>query len=742
MEKLKRNIAEAKSALTEKPMLATAAERFLILNGIKSEDRELPQPLRFSKHLSVLLSRVSTPVEEYDLIAGRYVDRLLTEEEEREFAAFVKHSDYPGKIVFLSSGHCSFSWADLVNEGLSGFKKKALRALEEANEEGERIFLRGAVEALGAVSDYMLRYAETAEETGLYEVAANLRSVAENAPKTFAEALQLLWIVTLIDCAYITENPTLTVGRLDKILYPLYRKDIEAGRLTREGAAELITDYYCKHNLIMGRGEHQVGDESNSTTFKRILNFDAPQYLLLGGTDEKGESAVNELTEIFAECIEPSFKNPVVVVRYFEGMDKAHPKLWRTLTDKALESSSMMFYNDTNMLKTYKRIGIPDADARDYEHFGCNWPSLGPDSAWLQGGPKAYKYGTVREDEKAELCAPFMRMNSDHGWPEDLVTVLRGLAEKEDTEPLTVDRIYDGFIARMSDFFSRKIARGSREVAARKRSPSALLSFRDCFSPRSLTSGKCISANAKYYYELGSFQMFATVADCITVVDKLVITDKRLTLSELLLAVDRNFVGCEDVLALCRRVEKYGSGGALSNYHAKRLSEAATTAIIDAGRPYLEREGLFLVPCMQSDTWHLKIGELYGATPDGRRAGMPFSQNTRPSNGAAVNGITGLFSSMLNLPTDGLLAGALNLDVDPSDYKGEDGHALFSALLGDYFNRGGLHAQVSATGVDTLIEAQKDPDTHRDIRVRVTGYSGVFVDMCERLQNDVIERFK
>jgi pyruvate-formate lyase len=77
------------------------------------------------------------------------------------------------------------------------------------------------------------------------------------------------------------------------MLYPFYKADIEKGVLTREKAKEYITDYYCKHNLIMGRGEHQVGNETNSTTFKRILNFDAPQYLLLAGTDERGELAVN-----------------------------------------------------------------------------------------------------------------------------------------------------------------------------------------------------------------------------------------------------------------------------------------------------------------------------------------------------------------------------------------------------------------------------------------------------------------
>ena len=145
---------------------------------------------------------------------------------------------------------------------------------------------------------------------------------------------------------------------------------------------------------------------------------------------------------------------------------------------------------------------------------------------------------------------------------------------------------------------------------------------------------------------------------------------------------------------------------------------------------------------MQSDTWHLKYGETYGATVDGRLAGMPFSQNTKPSNGACINGITGMFNSMLHLPTDGLLSGALNLDINPDEYKGEQGVAVFGALLGEYFNRGGLHAQVTSVSADTLIEAKRSPDDHRDIRVRVTGYSGIFVDICEKLQDDIIDRMK
>ena len=736
---MNRNIDEARRALEEKPLYAVSAERFFILDEMKSEFADCPQPQRFSKTLTSLLENVSTPIEDYDLIVGRSVDRELNEDEEKRFQAFIRHPDYPSNMTFLTSGHCSFSWNTLAKEGIVGMRALAVDMLAKADSSDKRVFYQAMIEVYEAISGYMLRYAEAAEKRGMAEVAENLRIGATGKPTSFRSALQLLWIVTLIDCAYITENPTLTVGRLDKILYPLYKADIDGGRLTAEEARAFITDYYCKHNLIMGRGEHQVGDEENSTTFKRILNFDAPQYLLLGGTDENRNDAVNELTELFAECIQPSFKNPVIVVRYFEGMDKKHPRLWKKLVDKALESSSMMFYNDSNILNTYRRIGIPEEDAVNYEHFGCNWPSLGPDSAWMNVGPKSYKLGVLSRDEEKKLKIPFMRTNTEYGWPEDFMEVIRELSGKEE---LSIEDIYDKFFERMASFIDRKLEYLSLELSARKRRPSALLSFRDCFADCSLKSGESIGVSAKYHYGFMSFQMFATVSDCFTVVDKLVLKDKKITLSELIEAVDKNFEGYENILAMCRGVEKYGSDSEPSNSHAKRLSSRACELIIEKSRPYLERERLFLTPCMQSDTWHLKNGEKYGATPDGRRANTPFSQNTRPSNGSCINGITGMFNSMLNLPLDGLLSGALNLDVNPDEYKGEDGRRLFALLLGDYFNRGGLHAQITAVGADTLIEAQKNPSAHRDIRVRVTGYSGVFVDICERLQNDIIERLK
>lgn len=735
------NIEEAKKALTQKPILATSAERFLILNEVKSSYKELPQPLRFSKILSILLSRVSVPVNEYDLIAGRCVDRELTGEEEMLFQEFIRHPDYPARQLFWSSGHCAYSWEMLLEEGLVGLRAKASKRIKTATDD-QKIFLSAIIETYDAIIAFIIRYAEAAKEKGKNALAANLFKLAVQRPDSFASALQLLWIITLIDCAYISENPTLTVGRLDQILFRFYKADLEKGVLTREQAKNYITDYYCKHNLIMGRGEHQVGDETNSTTFQRITNFDAPQYLLLAGTDERGELSVNELTKLFAECIVPEFKNPVVVIRYVKDMDKQVPDLWRTLCERALASSSLMFYNDGNVISAFLRLGIPEADARRYAHFGCNWCSTGDNSAWMASAPGSKHYNAYRSSrEESELNVPYMRTNSEHSWPEDFMIILRELAQKE-PGTVSIEDFYHRFFSRMAEFIDRKFAYLSRELAVRKRRPSSVITFGDCFFADSIKNAECFSASAKYHFELQSFQMFGTVADCFIAVDQLVMIEKKLTLKRLLEATEANFEGYADVLAMCRHADKFGMDTPLSNKHVMRLSHSASDLVMEKNKPYFEKERLFLVPCMQSDTWHLKYGEGFGATPDGRLAHTPYSQNTRPSNGACVNGLTAMFNDMLLLPHDGLVSGALNLDIDPKQFSDENGKAVFSTLLATYFNQGGLHAQVTVADINDLLDAQENPHLHRELRVRVTGYSGVFVDIPKRLQNDIIERLK
>ncbi len=733
-------IREADRALTEKPLRATSAERILIQNEIKTLYRDLPQPLRLSRIFSILLDRVSTPVEPWDLIAGRCVDRLLTEEEEAIFLEYTKSPDQINKALCFDSGHCTLSWELLISEGISGLRGRVEAAREHTAEEDQRVFYSGILEIYDALERYLLRTAKEAERLGLTNLSLRLTEAADR-PLHFDSALQLLWSVALIYCAYVAPNPTLALGRLDQILLPLYRADLESGYLTREQAAEFITDYYCKQNLIMGRGEHQMGTEEDSTTFRRIFCFDSPSYLSLAGSHENGDSAANELTELFVQQLPPSFKNPVLILRYTPGMAHTHPALWRLLTEKALQSASMIFYNDRNVVSSFCRIGIPKQDAQGYDHFGCNWCSLGPNSFWTSAGPKAESFHAFRsEEERRDLSVPFQRAYSPFSWPQDFTEILHELAD----EPVdaTIEDFYRLLAQRIKAYAEQKLSVASRQMEVRRRRSSAVLTVRDCFCENSINTGTCIAAGARYAFQLHPFQMFGTVVDCLIAVDQLVMREKRITAKQLCRAVDANFEGHEEILALCRNAEKYGMDTPLSNYHAKRLSELFCSITTESSRPYLVSHRLFLLPSLQTDTWHVRYGSGYGATPNGRLANQPYSQNSRPSSGACTNGLTAMLNSLLSHPFDGYASGAFNLDVDLREYGGESGKSIFSALLATYFDRGGLSAQVTATDAETLIEAQKHPDEHRDLRVRITGYSGVFVDVGKELQNDIIQRFR
>lgn len=739
MDQMQTRIAEAVTALTERPMQAADAERILIAHDIKDTFIDSPQPVRFARYLSAILDRVSVPLEAHDLIAGRAVIRELTDAEERIYQDLLTDPRYPFHTTIFGSGHCSYNWEMVIELGLPGLIQKARDSMEAKSDEGRRIFLQSIIQVYEAIQRYLLRYAQAAEERGMSDLAETLRKAALEKPTDFRTALQLLWIITLIDCSYVTANPTLTLGRLDTILYPLYQGDLKSGRLTRAEAAALITDYYCKHNLNMGRGEHQVGDETNTSTWGRIFNFDAPQYLLLGGTDPDGHYTVNDLTSLFVECIQPSFKNPVVVFYYAPGMNTACPKLWQTLMHKALQSSSLMIYNDSNVKETFQALGLPREDFQNYHHFGCNWPSPGSHSHWLHGWPAASTFHAFESEEEAARTTCNYIRSPEQGWQDVFLKILRELRNDPN---ITMEEIYSRFQQSMEAFLSQKVEIGIQELRVRRRKPWAVCFFTDCFTAEPIEKGECFSACAKYIFALQSFEMFGTVCDCFTVVDDLCFRKNKLSIGELLDAVDADFKGYEQILAMCRGVPKYGSDDALSNRHVRRIAEMMAKLTRKIGTKHLKSEGFFLVPCIQSDTWHLKDGMHYGATPDGRLAGTSFTQNARPANGSCTNGLTAMFNAMLHIPKNGYLSGALNLDVDPKQFEGDAGTELFGAMLAVYLNRGGLHAQVTSVNVEDLLDAQIHPYRHRDLRVRVTGYSGVFVDICKALQDDIIDRMK
>jgi formate C-acetyltransferase len=191
---------------------------------------------------------------------------------------------------------------------------------------------------------------------------------------------------------------------------------------------------------------------------------------------------------------------------------------------------------------------------------------------------------------------------------------------------------------------------------------------------------------------------------------------------------------------MCVQAPKFGRDDDNADWHAVRL----LTLVLDEFDRIRKSRGFpprLLLPCTQSNL-HTIIGlcKEVGATPDGRKAGEPLSDNTSPSSGSCTRGPTAMFASLAKLPMDRLCSGALNVRLHPGHFPGEIGLANLAALIRTYFKCGGLQVQLSLADTAELRDAQEHPEAHRDLMVRITGYSAAFVDMAREAQDEIIRR--
>ncbi len=725
-------VDEAVSSLTQKPLKSTTFERVCLLHKANELYGDLNWQQRYSKSIYYLLQNCSTPVKDYDLILGRVEDKVLSAEEERVFLSLSANSGRPSG--FRDGGHKSFYWKDLVEKGLTGLKNEALAQLNERKLKNDRVdkinFLSGVVTIYDALIEYARRYSIEAEKHGLTDASKVLDAITHGAPKSFREALQLLWLVQLVYCSYLAGNPSLCYGRLDLLLEDLYNRDIESGRLTKEDARLLILDYYCKNNLIMGRGEHQISavDENIVTGWARNLCYDSPQYLYIGGHRKDGSLLDGELTHLFAETIVPTFKNPVILVRYSQNMQSSCPDLWLKIVEKMRESSSIIVYNEAQVIKGFEYIGVPREDAEDFEHYGCNHPTL-PSIERVVNYSAIFPVSTLDE-------------------------ILRDWASKG-FEPTSMDALYETFLEKVRQRTALIIAQNAERYQADVQTQSAVLEFADCFSRFTIPSASSHRGmGSKYFFVTFLVPYFASLVDCFSAIDTLVIKEKRLSLSRLMQAVEANFIGYNKEYLLCKKAPKLGSDDERANAIATTLMLKITDAIKEVASACLPKdcpvaEGYedsvvkpkFLIRLStESDNGHIEEGAKLGATVDGRKAGFPLSQNSSPAIGSSCNGLTARLSSLVSIPFDRFTAGAQNLSIQKSVFVGDEGLRKLASLLGTYFDMGGLQIQLTSVDTKTLKDAQINPDAHRDLLVRVTGYSAIFTDLGTTAQNDIISR--
>ncbi|MBR3714828.1 MAG: hypothetical protein IKM18_02845 [Clostridia bacterium] len=706
---------EAIYALTHKPIITYSSDRVKVWHDAFLKVKDLTtQPQKYSVSLKYFLDNISIPIDEKDVLIGRMVEESFTPEEEVVFKKeYMSEPGCFGKPDFITeNGHCSLRWDILFKKGISGLKADAEGWLEHYKKNGTENqvdFLVSAIGMYDAIMVYIKRSADECRKFGKTEQAEIFDKLSVDAPDSFFSAMQLYWTVEFIICAYLAANPTLTLGRPDLFLFDFYRKDIDEGKLTKEEASLIIADFYAKNNLIMGRGEHQISEtyeKETCTGWHRILAYDAPQYMLLSGTDpETGKTVANELTELFIDEIVPAYKNPVIEFRYSKGVAENYPEMWKAFVSKIANSASAMIYNDIGIINAYLKDGFDFKTAASYEHFGCNWPTI----------------------PTADCSGPSLQTNVSRV----MYSIIHDYAEKEDEfdRERFLSMVYNTFF----DVYSKR-AEYLKDAIPVNIPNSNHIKLVSCFSNDSIEKAGMYYENISLYASQGTI---CSAVDMAAAMDYMC-TEKGYSPKKLMEICDRDFENDEYTLALCKNAPKAGQNDELADFYIERLPriilEATENAMKDIPKHYHLRF------CTEYDTAHIAIGASLGATPDGRRKGESISQNNQPAHGSAKNGITAMLSSMSKMPFDRMFSGAMNITIQPKNFAGEEGLAKLAKIMEIYFEKGGMQMQISAVDKEKLLAAQKDPDSYRDLMVRVTGYSAVFVDLSRKAQEDIIAR--
>jgi pyruvate formate-lyase/glycerol dehydratase family glycyl radical enzyme len=561
-----------------------------------------------------------------------------------------------------------------------------------------------------AASDYARRYASRARELAaqahdpeirarMERVAAACDWVALEPPRTFFEALQLLWLTHEIITAEQSSG-SLSLGRLDQVLYPYYRRDVDGGCLAPQEAAQLIEALWCKFAGLR-RGFQNV---------------------TLSGSDGQGHDLTNELSFL---CLRATRKlrmdQPLISVRWHPRID---PAFWQEV--EALVQQGMGFpalFNEQVVVAAKEALGVSPQDAWDWGVVGCVEPSV-PGKEFSHTEGLRVNWAKVLEAMLNDGCDAVSGEPVPLQEPRDLATVA------------TFDQFYAWYRRELVHAVDLGI-RGMNLLDATfsQRTPYPFLSSTmegPIMKGRDVTEGSTV-------YNLCTVNglAMANVADALVAIKKVVFEDRLVSLSELAEALRKDFAGGETLRQALLRCPKYGNDQEEPDHLLRELSDDFVREIHSRrnGRGGRMQCGLYTVDS------HGFMGQRTGALPDGRRRGVALANALSPAQGADTSGPTAVIRSCTKL-NHAQLGNGMVLDIKfaPGFFAEMRRQGIFGPLVETYFRSGGMEIQFNVIDRATLLAAQRSPHAYRDLVVRVSGFSAYFVDLDQVVQNEIIAR--
>jgi formate C-acetyltransferase len=618
----------------------------------------------------------------------------------------------------------------IYRKGMRDFQEDIRRALAnldylndpEAYDKQEE--LKAMLICADALIRFAERHAEKAEELAARESdprrRAELRRIAEVCrrvpaypPRDFWEAVQYYWFVHLGVTTELNTWDSFSPGRLDQHLYPFYRRGLEDGTLTREQAEELLQCLWIKFN-------NQPAPPKVGVTAAESATYTDFAQINLGGLREDGSDGVNELTYLILDVVEEMrLLQPSASVQVSKKSPDAFIQRAARIIRTGFGQPSV--FNADLVVQELLRQGKSLADARNGGTSGCvETGAFGKESYILTGYMNLPKILEITLNNGVDPRTG-RRIGLETGDPRDFASF---------------DELFAAFERQLRYFVDVKV-RGNNVIerlyARHMPAPFLSILIDDCIAKGKDYHDGGARYNTTYIQGVG----LGSITDALTAIRYHVFDGRTVSMDELLTALRSDFTGHESLRqTLLHRTPKYGNDDDYADGVMRAVFEAYFRAV--DGRPNTKggRYHINLLPT----TVHVYFGSVTGATPDGRKAGMPLSEGISPVQGADRRGPTAVLKSAAKMDharTGGTL---LNQKFNPSLLKTDEGLDKFVQLIRTYFRLDGHHIQFNVVDAATLRAAQEHPEEYRSLIVRVAGYSDYFCDLTKALQDEIIAR--
>lgn len=696
-----------------------------------------PAPVREGRIFAHILQHLPLGLSSGKTLAGEFGPDWCTSEQHAAFAeqlhrlhgaprpASVEQHPAPFQLLDehfhcrVSDGghaHTTVDYARIVTDGIEGVIGQIECELKAAGQtkrevlEGMRAALQGLVqwaERYAALADSMAQAAtDEGDRQRLLSLAERCRRVPRCPARTLREATQAIWFIHLGTAISEHSGSSLSLGRLDQYLFPLYSRELAQGATEPELERALI-DFFRELNTC--------GDPACTVN---LGPADPPEH---PGAAPASGSHFNALSRTIIEVVKQlQLPSPLLAARITRDTP---PEIFDLLTDPGLlQMGQPTFYGEEPCRRTLERRGVRSGSVPNWAANSCMGLMM-PGQEWSN------MWGSVINVLLPLELALNRGQPFHHELPLNLSTATRTAYD-------SFDDLFDtvcAYTGELVDLHIHETARRTARRAGERPNPfvSALLDD-GIVRGRDRLAGGC-----RYHTVIVEAFGLVNSADALLVLRQLLFEQHTVTLDTLVRAARHNFDGHADLLAAIQRIPKYGNGHPQADGMARRLADRFAQCVSRHSN-----EQVTYAPSFHTLSAHIVAGARMGASLDGRRSGEPLAKNIGSTPGTATSAHTALMRSAAAIDQTAFCGGqALDISIDLRTLDSTGGRRAFQALLQTYFRLGGLQVQANGVGVDTLRAALAEPHSHRHVLVRKAGFTTRYVTLPRVEQEELIERF-